>query len=681
MQKPTSSNTKSFSISNRLVFLILALLFSSGFFTYVKMQEELRAIARFDLEKTLRANAESMLQYLSNKEREIDLIAHNSEIRHLSRSLHSMHVSQSNPQNDDMHLLLSKRIEQLTENSEYLHFYLLDKKRSIIATNDAERNRGDTLLDPNLLQVFQHDRAYIGLPMFMGNNRDIEPVMLIAKDLRDEKESFAILALSLKPDKNFSRVMRASRSGETGETYAMNRKGEMISNSRFLETLRESGFLRSADTTSVLKIQVLQSNGKPTQMAKRALSEQRSVLYPNIESNTDGYKDYRDVEVIGAWTFLEDYGFAIASEVDFEEAYKALNIIKRDFQVILTIAFILGIGIVLYSRFTEHIQKRFQAALIEARELGQYVLHEKIGEGGMGVVYLATHKMMQRDTALKLLKTDACTERDIKLFENEVRQTSKLKHPNTVSIYDYGKTEDGNFYYVMEYLRGIELDDIVHLFGPIPPSRAIYFLRQICSSLHEAHTAGLVHRDIKSQNIFITNRGGEHDIVKVLDFGLVRDTSQNDTELSESISGTPNYMAPESIENIRVVDHRADIYALGVLMYYILSGCYPFDDDDPMEILRRHVEEPPKPPSSLPNVSIPADLEEILMQCLHKDPEKRPRTVQELREKIVQCQAHGEWSDTHGQKWWEQHGEFIAQLDADTEEVIPGGETIQIDMR
>ncbi len=263
-----------------------------------------------------------------------------------------------------------------------------------------------------------------------------------------------------------------------------------------------------------------------------------------------------------------------------------------------------------------------------AMQLGQYTLDTKLGEGGMGAVYRAHHALLRRPTAIKLLAPGQAVER----FEREVQMTARLTHPNTVAIYDYGRTPDGIFYYAMEHLEGATLEDLVRSEGPQPPSRVVHILLQACGALEEAHDAGLVHRDIKPANIMLTSRGGVLDVVKVLDFGLVKENaSVPDLELSgaRTVLGTPHYIAPESITDPATVDGRADLYALGATAFYLLTGERVFEAKTLIEVFSHHLGTPPRAPSSV-RPGIPPALDAIVLGCLAKRPEDRPRDAATL---------------------------------------------------
>ncbi len=306
-----------------------------------------------------------------------------------------------------------------------------------------------------------------------------------------------------------------------------------------------------------------------------------------------------------------------------------------------------------------------RAEVREARRLGQYVLEEKIGEGGMGEVYRARHGMMRRPSALKLMRSDAAGASGLLRFEREVQLTARLTHPNTITIFDYGRTHDGVFYYAMELLEGATLQRIVEIDGAQPASRVVRILEMACGALGEAHAIGLIHRDIKPANIMLCMQGGEHDVVKLLDFGLVKELRvEGDAKLTGAnvITGTPQYMAPESIVDPESADARTDIYSLGAVAYYLLAGTDVFDGTSLVAICSQHLHETPRPLSAR-GVAVPAELEALVLACLAKKPEDRPESAAELRRRLEAC-AIERWTEDDARGWWTQHEEALAQREA-----------------
>ncbi|MHB8901643.1 MAG: serine/threonine-protein kinase, partial [Thermoguttaceae bacterium] len=281
----------------------------------------------------------------------------------------------------------------------------------------------------------------------------------------------------------------------------------------------------------------------------------------------------------------------------------------------------------------------------EARQLGQYHLKTKLGSGGMGEVYEAEHQLLKRPCAVKLIRPDKADDRTILArFEREVRATAALTHWNVIAIYDYGRSDDGTFYYVMELLPGMSLEQLVRQCRVLPADRAIHFLHQACAALSEAHSKGLIHRDIKPANIFATERGGVYDVVKVLDFGLVRETLTNlgEANLTQAgtFSGSPLYMCPEQASAYDKLDARSDIYSLGTVAYHLVTGTPPFTGDNTWEIIIAHSRDPVRPPSKVRDV--PADLEQVILKCLEKKPENRYQSAQELADALAACAAFGQ---------------------------------------
>ncbi len=308
-----------------------------------------------------------------------------------------------------------------------------------------------------------------------------------------------------------------------------------------------------------------------------------------------------------------------------------------------------------------HVVNSIRREAFKARQFGQYRLKDKLGAGGMGEVYRAEHMLLKRPCAIKLIKaskeTDAAA---LAHFEREVRSTAKLSHWNTVEIFDYGHTDDGVFYYVMEYLPGKSLDDLVKEYGPLPPERAIHFLRQTCRALREAHHVGLVHRDLKPANIFAAKVGGIFDVAKLLDFGLVKQSMPGLKEgmtftPTDSFSGSPLYVSPEQVEAYDQVDGRGDIYSLGAVAYFLLTGTPPFQGNSIIEVLMAHANKPVSLPSKIVT-TIPADLERIVLRCLEKKPADRFQDVESLEKALAACECADKWTEEMAAKWWSDAG-------------------------
>jgi serine/threonine protein kinase len=313
------------------------------------------------------------------------------------------------------------------------------------------------------------------------------------------------------------------------------------------------------------------------------------------------------------------------------------------------------------------VQQRLGRKLQEAQQLGSYHLLEQLGEGGMGEVWRAEHRLLARDAAIKLVRPEvlgAKTPEDaqvvLRRFEREAQATAALSSPHTIDVFDFGVTDEGTFYYVMELLVGRDLETLVREFGPVPPNRVVYLLRQVCHSLADAHARGLVHRDVKPANIYVCRMGLEYDFAKVLDFGLVKikDRGAGDslTTIDQTTTGTPAYMAPEAIVGDGEVDRRADVYAIGCVAYFLLTGELVFQADTSMRMLMHHVQTQPVPPSQRTELPVPRELDDLVMACLQKDPRLRPQDAGELFRMACQCRGmRDEWTADQAEQWWKAH--------------------------
>lgn len=309
---------------------------------------------------------------------------------------------------------------------------------------------------------------------------------------------------------------------------------------------------------------------------------------------------------------------------------------------------------------------RLGAQVSRARAMGSYELLELIGQGGMGQVWRAKHRMLTRVSAIKLIRPEGLSATGtenmqllLRRFEREARATAALRSPHTVALYDYGVSDEGCFYYVMEFLEGVDLETLVQQFGPVPAERVRSLLLQVTKSLAEAHGKGLVHRDIKPRNLFTCRLGTEHDFVKVLDFGLVklRSAGETNTRLTgEGVTtGTPAYMAPEVALGSPNIDGRADLYSLGCVAYWLLTGQVVFDAPSAVAMVVAHLQTPPVPPSQRTELEVPESLESLILQLLEKDPAKRPQSAPELAERLEACQGIGSWTQKDAERWWSIH--------------------------
>jgi len=524
---------------------------------------------------------------------------------------------------------------------------------------DQVMARGASVSLPHLSQYPVKDRT--------GELRSLVPTMWAAAPVKDQAgKVVAAFGLRIRPGGKFSDILRIARPGESGETYAFNKNGRMISQSRFEPQLKEIGLLpNTPEAESVLQIEVRDPgvNLALGERASRPRAEQpltrMAAMAVTGESNYDvqGYRDYRGVPVIGAWTWLPDYQFGIATEIDVEEALTPLQPLKWTFAGLLSLLVLCGLGVLTAVYMLDRQQKATKDALLAVKKLGQYTLEEKIGSGGMGSVYKARHAMLRRPTAIKLMDQTNPSDHASARFEQEAQLTARLTHPNTITIYDYGRTEDGTFFYVMEYLEGIDLQTLVAHFGVQPEGRAIYILRQVCESLAEAHSISLIHRDIKPANILLTRKAALADFVKVLDFGLAKTTKDANLHLTAAnmIVGTPQYLAPEGFTSPNLLDARGDIYAVGAVGYFLMTGCTVFEGNSLVDICQQQMLAIPIAPSERSGRKLAVDFEQVLLRCLAKRPEDRPRDMSELIHLLDCCEDAEKWKRADAERWWQEH--------------------------
>jgi eukaryotic-like serine/threonine-protein kinase len=512
------------------------------------------------------------------------------------------------------------------------------------------------------------------LPDAQGRIGTGVPTMFAAAPVRSaDGNVIAALCLRIAPEKDFTRILATARAGESGETYAFSRTGLLLSASRFDDTLKRLGLIPDTpETQSIVTLelrdpQVDLTRGKssPRRRAEQPLTRPVAEAVAGRDGvDVAGYRSYTGEATVGAWRWLKDFDMGLVTEVDMVEALSPLRVLRLGFGFIFALLVLAAIAVFLLMRLARRLEDSARKAALEAKQLGQYALDQQIGTGGFGTVYRGHHALMHRPVAVKLLDPLIANEYSIARFEREVQLTCALTHPNTIALYDYGRTPDGLFYYAMEYLEGMALDQLVQDFGRQPEGRVVHILRQVCGSLAEAHAQGLVHRDIKPANIYLTQRGGIPDFVKVLDFGLVKAQKlEGQMELTgaKATLGTPLYMSPEAVEHPDRVDARADIYSLGCVGYYLLTGETVFAGLSVGEVLMQQIRSVPEKPSVRLRHPVSADLEELLMICLAKKPEGRPASAEALEAALAKCAAAAAWNREQAGEWWRKRSAAKAE--------------------
>jgi eukaryotic-like serine/threonine-protein kinase len=512
------------------------------------------------------------------------------------------------------------------------------------------------------------------LPDDQGQVRAGVPTMFAAAPvLSADGKVLALLCLRIAPEKDFTRILATARAGESGETYAFSQKGLLLSRSRFDDSLKRLGLI--PDTPEAQSILTLELRDPLADLTLGQHSPRRRAELPLTRPvasaatgrhgvDVRGYSDYRGVPSVGAWTWLEDFDMGLVTEMDVAQALAPLRILRLGFGFMFALLVLAAVAVFLLMRLARRLQESVRTAALQAKQLGQYALDEEIGTGGFGSVYRGHHALMRRPVAVKLLDPLIANDYSIARFEREVQLTCTLTHPNTIALYDYGRTPDGLFYYAMEFLEGLALNKLVEDFGRQPEGRVIHILRQVCGSLAEAHAQGLVHRDIKPANIFLTQRGGIPDFVKVLDFGLVKARNlEGQMQLTGATAtlGTPLYMSPEAVEHPDKVDPRADIYSLGCVGYYLLTGETVFAGLTVGEIMLQQVRSVPEKPSARMHQPVSTDLEEVLMSCLAKKPADRPASANALEAALAKCVAATAWTREQADEWWRKRNTAKAE--------------------
>ncbi|WP_037199436.1 serine/threonine protein kinase [Rhodopirellula baltica] len=660
-----------------------------GYFMGNAIESTIKGNVSSGMQTLVDLEAEMLTKWFSVQESAAEALANDATVRRTVYQLFQTEQPASSPASpDDPHNELAAELGPAMSAHDFDSYLLIDKSKRIVSATHAALvgEQGISEYEPFIDRALAGE-AFVSPPfpsvVMMkdadGRSRMGVPTMYVCAPIRDPSfQVVGVLALQIRPEREFIPILQLGRTGESGETYAFNEDGIMISNSRFDEELILMGLLPDQPHShSILQMSVrdpgvdmtrgFRPNRRRSQLPLTTMAA--DAIAGNSGRNVDGYRDYRGKNVIGAWRWLPKYQMGVAIEVDADQAFRPIVILQRTFLTIFILLMLCAIVIFAFTLIVARLQRQSREAVIEAQQLGQYTLDQKLGEGAMGVVYKGHHSMLRRPTAIKLLHADKVNDTSIARFEREVQITCQLNHSNTIAIYDYGRTPEGVFYYAMEYLDGIDLQDLVNKYGTQSEARVIHILLQICGSLFEAHSQGLVHRDIKPANVMLNRRGCEPDVVKVLDFGLVKAVDRTEgspANEGSSMSGTPLYMSPESIQAPMTVDACSDIYAVGAVGYFLLTGKPVFEAANLVDLCQKHIEESPVPPSKRGNVKVSSQLEDAIMGCLEKSRAKRPQTARDLGILISKCAAASDWTIEEADRWWGRHERGSENRDSTT---------------
>jgi len=619
--------------------LLLAAVLAVGLWAYRGVGDSLREIRATGLTALLNTQIEALDQWIAEGRHEAEQLAADAEL-----SAAIVKLARNSPGQGDG----SRVIESILKTAGAIGVtaaHVIDTQGGILASSDAERVGRGVVPD-----FFAHlAPALAGKSVFVrpqhGGGTQLGRAWIAAPVRAKDSRVIALIALGSPAGERFAALFRAARPGRTGESLAFDADGWLLSESRHADTLAQRGLpsrLMQPDTDA------------PTRLAVAAIAARTAGDGIREGLLLAPYPNYLGRDVIGTWRWLPAHDVGVAVEMEAGEAYAPLIYLQIGFTAVLLL-----MGAVWLAGF---LPPQVLAAMLRrdsrARQLGPYRLLRQIGEGAISNVYLAQHRLLKRPAAVKVLKQQTTTDEWTARFQREVQLASQLSHPNTITIFDYGMGPNGEFWYAMEYLEGLSLADLVERYGPLPPARTAHVLRQACASLWEAHSCGLVHRDIKPQNIMLCEIRGERDVVKVLDFGLVKQMSGEQTrDLTGMmrILGTPLYMSPERIRNPSDADGRADIYALGAVGFFLLTGKRLFETETEHDLTYQVLHTVPRLASECSPFAVPAELDALIGRCLEKDPAARPQSIAEVAGALDGLLVHMPWTRGQIDAWWNKH--------------------------
>lgn len=535
--------------------------------------------------------------------------------------------------------------------------------------------------------------TFVYLPRAMDDNRITADYPIETKRLQvqvvtavHDDNGVPIAALMIRDQRitdDFEAAIKSGRFEATGECYLMDIDGWMINEPRSVERMKDfdlfGEYCRKSDNRYIVRVADpggdVFAGHKPDDPVKQWVRTKAARVALDKQPGMDihGYRDFAGRAVVGAWRWDEGLRAAIIVEQTKSEAFKTLEIVHRVNRIAWGIPLLIALGLVAVSGLRARL--RYGKPPLQ---IGAYKVIEKIGEGGLGIVYKGQHRLLGRLAAIKLLKVHSTNPQLAKRFEREVRMASKLVHPNAINIFDYGLSNDGAFYYAMEYIPGVNLSELMMYNKSIPLSRSLHMLVQICGAIREAHLAGMVHRDIKPQNIMVCYRAGIADVVKVLDYGLVKsfvDNTSSDTTVTNVLIGTPKFMAPERLETPWLADPKIDIYSIGTVAYYLLSGHTPAPGITPNAMLEAMSSEQSLYREFAGQKAF-QELVRLIGFCVSPEPSLRPGSVGAIVDVLQKIQESYPWQQASAEAWWIEHEANLMQFTANLREgkptAIPG---------
>jgi tRNA A-37 threonylcarbamoyl transferase component Bud32 len=663
LQKLTSSSRFPRARLGVTGFLLAVTFAALWFFAHRAVQSNLRNNAESQLKTVLNADVAAIEIWLAKQKQMSDRWASDDRVRRTLQELARRSSEQE---------LTTSQLESTDAHEEFLHAIgplLAHPEISFVGVFARDGHGIAKCPDPPVQDVYWSSQGaamispcFRGETIFMPTFRPGSNVVgtgrspvrsaaisVVAPVNDDRGNAIAAMQLIMKIDEEFATLFSMARIGRTGESYAFDRRGVVLSGLRRESELHQHGLI-PGDGGAALNlhlrdpgIDLRDHSASVADLVAKPLCRVPALAIEDGEAlDSLGYRNYLGVKVVGAARWLPDYDFGVVTEIEHDEAFAPLRSLGRVFATVFGMLSIAAIAAVLLSIKNSLLKNEIK----RARQLGKYRLKELIGQGGMAKVYRAQHAVLRRPTAIKLIEQREATEAMVARFEREAQLASELTHPNTIQIYDYGRTEEGVFYFAMEFLPGVSLADLVIREGALPPARVVHILRQVCGALAEAHQRGMIHRDVKPANIMLCELGGQYDVVKVLDFGLVKSIATSDLQATgnQELTGTPLYIAPERIRRSASVDNRSDIYSVGTVAFYLLTSEFLFDGETSADVLYCVVNQPPRCPSEAAMQEIPAPLDELVLSCLQKDPQDRPPNMAAVIEVLDSLALANPWT-------------------------------------
>lgn len=656
------------------VIVVGLLLIISGFIYGTYVRNELIQSEVNEHLAILRANEKILQQWINNEKMKVEDLSTFPSIQEINKELNRKYDQEENSfleKSDNDFLQYTSELNKLSKREQILGIGILHRSTPITLISNALLEKEDlSILNGKMLA----EGAYpTYLKVLAGNTVFTPPIELsqqvfqtgdkvdnytsechFSTPIYEKGKVSGVFTMSLSTKETFGQLFRSTVHGNSSEVYAFNKKGQMLSTSRFIEELQDAGLLKEAKSSILNVLLKVPNSQKFTSLFQQIQQDLEKEKYSDVLITP--YTNYLGEEVMGAWIWFPEYNIGLIHEQNYNEFDRSIFLFDMTYLLTVFIIIIMGI-IVIRSNFKFNLLQKKYTSL---KELGQYHLKDKIGEGGFGEVYKGEHRLLKKPVAIKILKKELNGTDALDRFKKEVMVTASLDHPNTIRVYDYGTGKDGQFYYVMEYLNGLSLESILYQEEKMSVDRGLYILLKVCKSLEEAHKKGLLHRDIKPANIMVCNQGGAYDIIKLLDFGLVKDVNTSISQQTQinRIGGTPMFMAPERLHDPYNADVRQDIYAIGAVGLYMFSGKYIVELISQKMLMGQESIENLLTNDIFEGIQLPSALVQLLFSCVSFDVEERPQNIQDLIQQLELIASDFQWTEKEAKYWWEKYDQY-----------------------